>query len=32
VYFLAAHRRVKGLQNDRFLAEIVEDLWIEEDE
>ena len=32
VSFLAAHRRVKGLQNNKFLAETVENLWIEEDE
>ncbi len=30
--FLAAHRRVKGLQNDRWLATIVQDLWIEEED
>jgi len=29
--FLAAHRRVKGLQNDSFLSTIVEHLWIEEE-
>jgi len=29
--YLAAHRRVKGLQNDRFLSTIVEHLWIEEE-
>ncbi len=32
ITYSAAHRRVKGLQNDRWLATIVEDLWIEEDE
>jgi ABC-type transport system substrate-binding protein len=30
--YLAAHRRVKGLQNDRFLSNIVEHLWIEDGE
>ncbi len=30
--YVAAHRQVKGLQNNRFLADIVEDLWIEEEE
>jgi peptide/nickel transport system substrate-binding protein len=29
--FLAAHRRVRGLQNDRFLSNIVQDLWIEDE-
>ncbi len=30
--YLAAHRRVKGLRNDRFLSEIVEHLWLEDEE
>ena len=29
--YSAAHRRVKGLQNNRFLADIVEGLWIEDE-
>lgn len=31
VEFLAAHRRVKGMQNNRYLFSIVEHLWIEDD-
>ncbi len=30
--YLAAHRRVKGLGNDRFLSNIVEHLWLEDEE
>lgn len=30
--YLAAHRRVKGLQNGRFLDEIVEHLWLEDED
>ncbi len=29
--YLAAHRRVKGLRNDRWLSGIVEHLWIEDE-
>ena len=29
--FLAAHRRVKGMENNRDLFSIVEHLWIEDD-
>ena len=29
--YLAAHRRVRGLQNNRYLFAIVEHLWIEDD-
>jgi len=31
IEYLAAHRRVKGMKNNRELFSLVEHLWIEED-